>query len=94
MGDEMKIRWAAAGDVDAIVRVINLAFRAAESFFIERDRITAETLRKMMEKGKFLLAEEAGGLVGACISSCAVSVHISGCWRWTRRGNEAASGGG
>lgn len=56
-----------ARDVAAIVRVINLAFRAAESFFIERDRITAEMLQPMLEKGNFLLAEDAGGLAGGVL---------------------------
>jgi GNAT superfamily N-acetyltransferase len=46
------------------VWVINLAYRTAESFFIERDRITPEILRAMLEKGNFLLAEDAAGLVG------------------------------
>jgi GNAT superfamily N-acetyltransferase len=64
MGDELRIRWAVAGDVDAIARVVNAAFRRAESFFVERDRIDAQTLRRMMEKGKFLLAEEGDGLLG------------------------------
>jgi|SRR5580704_10853100 GNAT superfamily N-acetyltransferase len=64
MSDELQIRWAEARDVAAIVRIINLAFRAAESFFVEGDRITAEILRPMLEKGNFLLAEGAAGLVG------------------------------
>jgi N-acetylglutamate synthase-like GNAT family acetyltransferase len=64
MSDEIKIRWADARDVAAIVRLINLAFRAAESFFVERDRITAEILQPMLEKGNFLLAEDAAGLLG------------------------------
>jgi N-acetylglutamate synthase-like GNAT family acetyltransferase len=64
MGDELQIRWAEAGDVEAIARVVNLAFRRAESFFVERDRIDAETLRRMMDKGKFLLADEGGALLG------------------------------
>jgi GNAT superfamily N-acetyltransferase len=46
------------------VWVINLAYRTAESFFIKRDRITPEILRAMLEKGNFLLAEDAAGLVG------------------------------
>jgi GNAT superfamily N-acetyltransferase len=46
------------------VRVINLAFRAAESFFVEGDRITPEILQSMLDKGNFLLAEAAAGLVG------------------------------
>jgi predicted N-acetyltransferase YhbS len=64
MSDELQIRWAEARDVPAIVRVINLAFHAAESFFIERDRITAEILRPMLDKGNFLVAEDTAGLVG------------------------------
>ncbi len=46
------------------MRVINLAFRAAESFFVEGDRITLEILQSMLDKGNFLLAEAAAGLVG------------------------------
>jgi N-acetylglutamate synthase-like GNAT family acetyltransferase len=64
VSDELQIRWAEVRDVGAIVRVINLAFRTAEIFFIERDRITPEMLRPLLEKGDFLLAEDADGLVG------------------------------
>ena len=64
MSDQLQIRWAEPGDVTAIVRVVNVAFRAAESFFVEGDRITAEILRPMLEKGNFLLAEDSAGLVG------------------------------
>lgn len=64
MGDELQIRWADAGDVEAIMRVVNVAFRSAESFFVEGDRIDAEKLGKMMEKGRFLVAKDAGELLG------------------------------
>ena len=64
MSDALQIRWAEASDAAAIVQVINLAFRAAESFFIERDRITAEILQSMLETGNFLLATDAAGLLG------------------------------
>jgi GNAT superfamily N-acetyltransferase len=64
VSDEIKIRWAETRDEAAIVRVINLAFRAAESFFVEGDRISAELLKPMLEKGNFLLAEDAIGLAG------------------------------
>jgi N-acetylglutamate synthase-like GNAT family acetyltransferase len=67
VSDELQIRWAEARDVGAIVRLINVAFGAAESFFIERDRISAESLQPMLEKGKFLLAEDAAGLVGCVL---------------------------
>ena len=69
MSDEIKIRWAEARDVVAMVRVINVAFRAAESFFIERDRIDAETLQAMLDRGNFLLAEEAAGLAGLLVAA-------------------------
>jgi GNAT superfamily N-acetyltransferase len=64
VGDEIKIRWADAGDGAAIVRVINRAFRTAESFFVEGDRVSAEILQPMLAKGNFLLADDAAGLVG------------------------------
>ena len=64
MSDQLQIRWAEPRDVTAIVRVVNVVFRAAESFFVEGDRITAEILRPMLEKGNFLLAEDSAGLVG------------------------------
>jgi N-acetylglutamate synthase-like GNAT family acetyltransferase len=64
MNDELQIRWAEARDIPAIVRVINLAFRAAESFFVEGDRVTPEILQPMLAQGNFLLAEDAAGLVG------------------------------
>jgi predicted N-acetyltransferase YhbS len=64
MDRDIHIRWAQAGDVDAILRVVNLAFRRAESFFVEGDRIDAKSLRRMMEKGKFLLAEDGNRLFG------------------------------
>ena len=64
MERELKIRVAQLSDVDEIVRVINCAFRAAESFFVEGDRISAETLAAMMSRGSFLLAEDDAGLAG------------------------------
>ena len=64
MDRDIRIRWAVAGDVEAIVGVVNRAFRRAESFFVERERIDVESLRRMMEKGGFLLAEDGGGLAG------------------------------
>jgi GNAT superfamily N-acetyltransferase len=59
------IRTAREGDADAIARLVNKAF-LVEQFFIERDRTNPATVRGLMEKGKFLLAEDAPTLVG-CI---------------------------
>jgi GNAT superfamily N-acetyltransferase len=49
--------------VEALARVINGAFRV-EQPFIEGDRINPDGVRAYMEKGKFLLAEDAAGLAG------------------------------
>jgi GNAT superfamily N-acetyltransferase len=57
------IRIATEGDADAIARLVNTAF-LVEQFFIERDRTNPATVRDLMEKGKFLLAEDGPNLVG------------------------------
>jgi GNAT superfamily N-acetyltransferase len=57
------IRNATQSDAGAIARLVNSAF-LVEQFFIERDRTNPETVRGLMEKGKFLLAEEGPNLVG------------------------------
>jgi len=59
----ISIRTARGSDADAIVRLVNTAF-LVEQFFIERDRTNLATVRGLMEKGKFLLAEDAPNLVG------------------------------
>ena len=59
----ISIRTAREGDADAIARLVNTAF-LVEQFFIERDRTNPATVRGLMERGKFLLAEEAPTLVG------------------------------
>ena len=59
----ISIRTAGARDADAIARLINTAF-LVEQFFIERDRTNPPTVRSLMEKGKFLLAEDAANLTG------------------------------
>lgn len=61
--DSCPIRFAAAGDVPAVVRLINAAFRV-ELPFIEGNRIDAEGVATYMERGKFLLAEDSAGLEG------------------------------
>lgn len=57
------VRLALPEDVPALVRLINAAF-VVEQPFIEGDRIDADGVRGYMEKGKFLLAEDASGLAG------------------------------
>jgi GNAT superfamily N-acetyltransferase len=61
--DTLRFRVASLADVEALARLINGAFRV-EQPFIEGDRINPDGVRAYMEKGKFLLAEDAAGLAG------------------------------
>ena len=61
----ISIRIAKESDADAIARLVNTAF-LVEQFFIERDRTNSETVRSLLKKGNFLLAEDAPDLIG-CI---------------------------
>jgi predicted N-acetyltransferase YhbS len=59
-----RIRAAVPGDVEAVVRLINAAF-IVERVVIDGDRTSPESVRQLMNSGKFLLAEDAAGLVGS-----------------------------
>ena len=61
----ISLRTAKESDADAVARLINTAF-LVEQFFIERDRTNPATVRNLMVKGKFLLAEseETPNLLG------------------------------
>jgi GNAT superfamily N-acetyltransferase len=61
----MKTRTAAPEDAENIARMVNAAFRP-ERFFTDGDRTSPEKVRALLEKGNFLLFEEAGALAG-CI---------------------------
>lgn len=63
--DALRVRAADVPDVDALVRLINSAFRV-ERPFIEGDRIDAEGVRSYMAKGKFLVAGDSSALA-ACV---------------------------
>jgi N-acetylglutamate synthase-like GNAT family acetyltransferase len=63
MDRDIHIRRATLADAQAITALVNLAFRV-ERFFVEGDRIDVERVRGLMEKGAFLLAEDADGLAG------------------------------
>jgi predicted N-acetyltransferase YhbS len=54
----LKVRVAEKSDASAIMAVINAAFRKTESFLIDRDRVDLETVHDLMQKGKFLLADD------------------------------------
>jgi N-acetylglutamate synthase-like GNAT family acetyltransferase len=59
----MSTRVAKLDDAENIARLVNAAFRA-ESFFTNGDRTNPEKVRELLQKGKFLLTEEAGRLTG------------------------------
>src|SRR6202021_368404 len=59
----ISIRDGNQEDIQSIVPLVNSAF-LVELFFIERDRTDMEMVRSLMQKGKFLLAEDATKLVG------------------------------
>jgi GNAT superfamily N-acetyltransferase len=58
------IRLAELPDVPRITDVINAAFRIAEGFFIDGNRITPEEVEHSLGKGNFLLAENGERLNG------------------------------
>jgi GNAT superfamily N-acetyltransferase len=55
----LQARVAEIRDAEAIVSVINAAFRQAESFLIDRDRIDLETVRELLRTGIFLVEDKA-----------------------------------
>jgi GNAT superfamily N-acetyltransferase len=59
-----RIRIAGAHEAQAITRVINAAFRQAEGFFIERDRIDLEKVQALQRIGEFLAWDDADAIIG------------------------------
>jgi N-acetylglutamate synthase-like GNAT family acetyltransferase len=63
---QLSIRSAELADAPQITAVINTAFRIAEEFFIDGNRITQAEVEESLAKGVFLLAE-ANGKVNGCV---------------------------
>jgi len=61
---QSSIRIATHDDAPQITAVINAAFRVAEEFFIDGNRITQAEVEESLAKGAFLLAEVNGKLNG------------------------------
>jgi predicted N-acetyltransferase YhbS len=59
-------RLATEADAENIVALINDAFRVAESFFIDGDRITLKEVLEHLHNGEFLLAEDNNRII-ACV---------------------------
>src|SRR5687768_17623646 len=60
----VQVRIAQREDAEEITTVINSAFRGAEEFFVERDRVEVADVLNFLSIGKFLLAEGEQTLLG------------------------------
>jgi len=58
------LRLAQDADAERLVKLINAAFRQAESYILDRDRVDLESVRSLLAKGEFLLAEDETALAG------------------------------
>jgi GNAT superfamily N-acetyltransferase len=59
----MKVRQAELAEAPEVMRVINAAFKPAESFFVDGDRINLEQVREHYAKGVFLVTDDLSGVV-------------------------------
>ncbi|HXQ69218.1 MAG TPA: GNAT family N-acetyltransferase [Pyrinomonadaceae bacterium] len=59
-----EIRIANSADAEQITAVINAAFRIAEGFFVDGNRITLDEVHGSLAKGAFLVAEDSHSLSG------------------------------
>ncbi|CAN5737465.1 hypothetical protein BH18ACI4_BH18ACI4_13980 [soil metagenome] len=60
----VRVRIAQREDAEKITTVINSAFRRAEKFFVEGDRVDVTDVLNFLSSGKFLLAESEHTLLG------------------------------
>ena len=60
----MPVRVAETQDAVAITNLINAAFRQAESFFIDCDRVDCEVVQSLMDTGEFLVIDDGDTLAG------------------------------
>jgi GNAT superfamily N-acetyltransferase len=63
ISQKISIRLGQSAEAEPLAALINTAFRV-EQPFIEGDRINPDGVRAYMQKGKFLLAEDAASLAG------------------------------
>jgi predicted N-acetyltransferase YhbS len=59
-----EIRIANAADAEQITAIINAAFRIAEGFFFDGNRITLEEVHRHLATGAFLVAERENAITG------------------------------
>jgi GNAT superfamily N-acetyltransferase len=56
----MTIRKAEPSEAEIVRDLINAAFRPAEEFFVDGDRVGIEEVRERMDRGEFWIADDAG----------------------------------
>lgn len=59
-----EIRIASSADAEQITAIINAAFRIAEEFFVDGNRITLDEVHRLLAKGAFFVAQDDNGLSG------------------------------
>lgn len=59
-----EIRIAGLFDAEKITVVINAAFRIAEGFFVDGNRITLDEVKQSLTTGAFMVAEDEHGMSG------------------------------
>jgi len=60
----VQLRIAGNSDAERLTDLINAAFRKAESFIIDRDRVDLEVVQSLFAKGEFLVADDEDALAG------------------------------
>ena len=66
MNQPLRVRLAEPSDAKSLMALINSAFRIAEDFFYNEDRITFEEVERLFTTGAFLLAE-ADRVLRGCV---------------------------
>jgi GNAT superfamily N-acetyltransferase len=60
----LQLRLAQTVDAERLVEAINPAFRKAEGYIINGDRVDLALIRSLLTKGEFLIAEDEAGVAG------------------------------
>ena len=60
----LRLRRAVKEDAKEITRVINAAFGLAEMFFVDGDRVSLEEVLGYLDRGEFLVVEDAHAMRG------------------------------
>jgi GNAT superfamily N-acetyltransferase len=64
---DVRVREARLEDAAAVEALVNEAFAVEKGRFKEVERLTREETMQHFASGKFLLAEDAGGALAACV---------------------------